>query len=585
MPFLKSILAMLTAFSIVSGSEQELGVKAIEILQNRCFRCHGGSAKQAGLDVLSRESLVEKRGDPTSPFSYIVPNDIELSQLLDSIQGDDSYMPKDGSPEAKAMTASEKMVIRDWVAAGAVFPKRRNAEFVSEKRVLSAIRQHLLSMKADDRHHFRFFTLAHLQNNDSVSEMDLRYYRAALSKATNSLSNERELHIPQPLPETFDSVFVVDLRRLGWRSTTHWDPLIGHYPYGLKYDYVRDDELKQLGKDVALLSGVDLSYLRADWFVVTATQPTLYHTLLDIPMHLQDLEHRLGVDLKEDFTNGKMQRAGFAKSGVSKQNRLLERHTSRNTPYFWISWDFFPRKAKGDLLRFPLGPVFEENPYRKQAFQHDGGEIIWSLPNGLQAYMLVKDDGSRIDSGPIEVVFDRSAVLGTPTILNGVSCMYCHREGMISDFRDELRGAETLGGDARKKVLELHPTHDEMQRFVRQDQAIFMQSVNTVVRPFLSVGTDSNKSASDFAEPVGKVASMYLRDLTPHEVACELGIENVDLLKGKIESNRELLRYGLGTCIQNPPGTIKREKWEARDGTSLMQDVAVELRIGLALIH
>lgn len=571
--------------SAVMATDPELGEKAVEILQNRCFRCHGGSAKQAGLDVLSRVSLLEERGDPASPFSYVVPSNVDLSQLLDSIQGEDSYMPKDGSPEAKAMTADEKRVIRDWVAAGAVFPKRRHVEFVSEKNVLSAIRKHLLSVKADERHNFRFFTLSHLLNNDSVSEMDLRYYRAALSKAINSLSYERELHIPQPLPDTFDSVYVVDLRRLGWHSKTQWEPLIRHYPYGLKFDFVRDEELKQLGQDVALLSGADLPYLRADWFVVTATQPTLYHQLLDIPMHLDGLENRLHIDLKGDFKKGNMQRAGFAKSGVSKQNRLLERHTSRNTPYFWISWDFFPRKAKGDLLRFPLGPVFEENPYRKQAFQHDGGEIIWSLPNGLQAYMLVKEDGARIDSGPIEVVFDRSAVLGTPTIMNGVSCMYCHREGMISDFRDELRGADTLGGDARKKVMELHPTHEDMQRFVRQDQDIFMQAVNKVVRPFLCVGIDANKTASDFAEPVGKVASMYSRDLTPQEVACELGIEQVDLLKAKIESNRELLRYGLGTCIQSPPGTIKREKWESRDGTSLMQDIAVELRIGLALIH
>ena len=44
--------------------------------------------------------------------------------------------------------------------------------------------------------------------------------------------------------------------------------------------------------------------------------------------------------------------------------------------------------------------------------------------------------------------------------------------------------------------------------------------------------------------------------------------------------HRELLRYGLGTIVQNPLGTIKREKWESRYGTSLMQDVSVELRMG-----
>ena len=53
--------------------------------------------------------------------------------------------------------------------------------------------------------------------------------------------------------------------------------------------------------------------------------------------------------------------------------------------------------------------------------------------------MLVGADGKRIDAGPIEIVFDRSTptVTGTPEIVNGISCISCHRRGMI-DFTDEL---------------------------------------------------------------------------------------------------------------------------------------------------
>ena len=83
---------------------------------------------------------------------------------------------------------------------------------------------------------------------------------------------------------------------------------------------------------------------------------------------------------------------------------------------------------------------------------------------------------------------------------------------------------------------------------------------------------------------MGKVAEMYSRDLTPRELALELGIEKPEVLQAKVDANRELLRYGLGTIVQNPPGTIKREKWESRDGTSLMQDVTVELRLGTPVI-
>lgn len=575
-------VGLLEVKAFAQEGDPNLAQQAYTILSERCSRCHGGSAKQAGLDVLSRDNMLQERGEIGSRFAFVVPGNAEKSQLLSALDGD--YMPQQGSPEAKAMTAAERELIKKWVLGGAPFPQRRDVQFISEKQVLTAIREHLLKARADDRRYLRFYTFTHLQNNPAITEREQRLYRAALAKAINSLSYERDIHLPQPLPGTGDSVWMIDLRRLGWDRRNLWSQIVRHYPYGLKYDHVKDEELQQLGKDVALLAGGDLSYLRADWFVVTATQPPLYHLMLDIPDKLSDLEYKLAINLKENFLRGNLQRSGYAKSGVSKQNRLLERHTSAVTPYFWISWDFLPRRAKGDLVRFPLGPQFEGNPFRKQAFDHDGGEVIWSLPNGMQAYMLVKADGGRIDAGPIEVVFDRSAILGTPSIINGISCMYCHRDGMISEFRDEIRGADAIGGEARKKILELFPPHDDMQRLVRQDQDVFVRALDRVIGSYLKVGPDAKKSVSEFPEPVGKVAEMYSRDLTPREVALELGIEKVEVLQAKVDANRELLRYGLGTIVQTPPGTIKREKWESRDGTSLMQDVSVELRMGTPVI-
>ncbi|GAB4141117.1 MAG: hypothetical protein Tsb009_10810 [Planctomycetaceae bacterium] len=493
-------------------------------------------------------------------------------------------MPKDGSPEAKAMTDAEKELLKAWVEAGALFPQVQQRPFVSETDFLKAMRDYLLTVKADDRRNIRFYSFAHLHNNPNVSELDMRLYRAALSKAINSLTWSRELYLPKPLPGTYDTVYVIDLQQLGWDTAGLWQAILSQYPYGLKYDFISDDEKKQVWKDVLQLSGVDMPYLRADWFVVNATQPPLYHQLLDLPHTLMDLEHRLQLDTRRNFLDGRVQRSGFAKSGVSKQNRLLERHTSPVTPYFWISYDFLPRRARGDLSRFPLGPRFNGNPFNNQAFDHDGGEIIFSLPNGMQAYMLVNAKGDRIDSGPIEVVFDRSAVLGTPTIINGISCIYCHRDGMISDFRDELRTAEALGGLAREHLRKTYPPAEEMNELVSHDRELFMRALERATGPFLKQGADADRPVGSFPEPVGKVAEMYSRDLTPIELALELGFRDVAPLQARIAGSRELLRFGLGTMVQEPPGTLKREKWETRDGTSLMQDVASELRLGLPFV-
>ena len=112
----------------------------------------------------------------------------------------------------------------------------------------------------------------------------------------------------------------------------------------------------------------------------------------------------------------KLVRGGFQQSGVSGQNRLVERHDAEFGAYYWKSYDFKPRRARANLTRFPLGPEFPGNPYPRQAFRHDGGEMIFGLPNGMQGYFLSDGKGRRIDEGPTDVVSDALKTSGTPAI-------------------------------------------------------------------------------------------------------------------------------------------------------------------------
>ena len=78
-----------------------------------------------------------------------------------------------------------------------------------------------------------------------------------------------------------------------------------------------------------------------------------------------------------------------------------------------------------NLFAHPLGPKGEN------AFEHDGGEIIFNLPNGLQAYLLVGSQGQRIDKGRPAIVSD--PVQKDRAVVNGLSCMSCHVAGMIRE--------------------------------------------------------------------------------------------------------------------------------------------------------
>ena len=123
----------------------------------------------------------------------------------------------------------------------------------------------------------------------------------------------------------------------------------------------------------------EVPFLHVDWFVATVSLPPLYHDILDLPETDRELEARLEVNVVENIRNAagrRVWRAGFNDSGVSNNNRVLERHTSRYGAY-WKSYDFAGSVGTQNIFTHPL------------SFTHDGGEIIFNLSNGLQAYYLV----------------------------------------------------------------------------------------------------------------------------------------------------------------------------------------------------
>jgi serine/threonine-protein kinase len=561
-----------------------LSDQAYEILKNRCSRCHGGESVSGDVNVLDRENLLRDRGTGSEQVYVVKPGDTGKSTLLQVMSGESAYMPLAGSAEAGAMTAEEKQVLRDWIAQGADFPKRRPAKFVSHTQVLQGIRDHLFQADPEDRPFLRFFTFEHLVNNETVTDRDLRLLKAGLSKLINSLCRERQIVLPQPVDGTEQAVFAVDLRKLGWDRNNLWLKLLKRYPYSLSFETAEDEEARRVATDLTRLANTPLgeaNFIRADWFLAHASRPPLYHEFLDLPDSLQKLEEELGVNSQEAFRDGTLQRAAFTHSNVSYQNRLVERLTPRHSEYLWVSYDFRPSRARGDLVRFPLGPEFSGNPYSRYAFQHAGGEIIFSLPNGMQAYLLVQADGKRLDvPAPIDIVQDKSGVSGSPQVVNGLSCIHCHRVGMISGFRDEIRDSEVLGGAADLHVKRLYPPAFRMEELVQADKEHFLLALEKVTGPFLKQGDDVNKQITAFPEPIGHSVFRFQADLTARELALELGLPDAETLQNKIRDNRALLRMGLGTLLNGTQGRIKRQKLESLDGTSLYQDISAELRIG-----
>ncbi|MCR9201355.1 MAG: cytochrome c [Planctomycetaceae bacterium] len=558
----------------------DLAKEAGLILRRNCARCHKGKGSESGyaFNVMDIESLTEE--------GMVVAEDHENSSVWEAMYS--GRMPPRNRPQLPKPSPEDVDKIKEWIQAGAPpIPPAVRRPRATLKDQLLAMRSHLQSLRREDRRNIRYFTMSHLHNDLTIDDEQLKTTRLALSKAVNSLSWEALLVKPKAVDEK-QVVYAVDIDKLGW-GREHWLTLTQAYPYALSYGAVDDDELDEIDEDIQDLRGSDRTpvAVRADWLVAVATKPPLYYSLLydlKLPdlvarradnrdpanpkrMTDLDLEIYLGVDAAANIRLGKVVRCGFTESGVSGQNRLIERHNMKSGGFYWKSYDFLSANRRAILSEFPLGPETPNNEFNDLAFEHDGGEIIFNLPNGMQGYLLIDGKGNRIDAGPIEVVADSLRTSGNEQIFAGVSCIACHRNGMIEAPNDEVRKFSGAVADARDQVRRLYPEDDEFREWVSRDTQLFQRALVEATSPF--VGEDD---ITDLPEPVGEVARRYhLESMTLETVAAELFVAP-KRLRAAIDTDPRLKSMGLRILLRDGGG-IKRGAWES-GATSMFQLVA-----------
>ncbi len=518
----------------------EIAQRVKTIFAERCFQCHGLNGKAAkNVFALDRARLVISR--------VVIPGDV-ASPLLKAVES--GAMPL-GGPE---LSAEDKAAVREWILAGAPeWPADPNAggarAFISESSLLSTIAEDLERTAPRDRPYIRYLSLAHLRNAGATEE-ELDNYRLAIAKLVNSLSWRREITPPAPI-DAARVLFRIDLRDYMWTEAT-WRRVLADYPYAV---------IPPESERVARLSGEIVAYVRGDWFVAAASTPPLYHELLGLPHSLAELERRLGVDTSRQLAEEKyVIRGGVSSSGVSQNNRILERHASPFGAY-WRSYDF--RSNLGDQNIFA-------NPLRPNAA---GGEIIFNLPNGLQAYFLTDSAGRRIDTAPLEIVSDRNQP-DDPLIRNGRSCAGCHFAGMKS-FRDDVRpavGRQGLPPDDLDRALALYAPQDAIDRAIAEDEARFLRAEEKLGGRYARGAHDSNART----EPINALSRRFQSELPMALAAAEAGLEERDFYE-RIRWNARLNGLGLGQLLA-PGGAVKRDLWEKSFG-----EVVRELRLGVHL--
>ncbi|RKU34485.1 hypothetical protein C6496_20030, partial [Candidatus Poribacteria bacterium] len=281
----------------------------------------------------------------------------------------------------------------------------------------------------------------------------------------------------------------------------------------------------------------DIPAIHADWFVAQASLPPLYHDLLSLPLTDRELETRLEVDVLRNLQNApgvRVWRAGTNNSGVSNNNRVIERHTSRYGAY-WKSYDFAGSVGTQNIFTHPL------------SFTHDGGEVIFNLPNGLQAYYVTNASGFRLDDAPINIVSNPAA--SDPTVRNGLSCFGCHTEGMKT-FEDEVRAViESSATPAydKEQALRLYVEQSEIDALLQEDTDRYRVALEATGGEFGGI------------EPISRFHEVFQGTVDAAYAAAVVGLEKETFL-AKIRENVGLQNAGL-LVLASENGSMKRDTW------------------------
>ena len=529
---------VLGVVSVSADAQSPLALHTRAIFEQHCIDCHG--ANRPFSDVLTVEPH-----DILMASGTVVPGNPDASEFYKRLLGgtaDGARMPLNKPP----LTDVELGIVRRWIEAGAPNwvgdPPPPN--FITPDAMLTAMQQHVNSLAPFDRPFARYFTMTHLYNAGETADA-LAAYRRALSKLINSLSWGYDVTQPQPI-DAEETLFYIDLRHYEWDVNAAWAQIEDVYPYA--FDYGNPVLYETLQQEMAC----EVPFVQVDWFLATASLPPLYHGILDLPETARELETRLEVNVArnlQDAPGVRVWRAGFNESRVSQNNRVVERHRSRYGAY-WKSYDFAGNVGNQNVFTHPL------------SFKHDGGEIIFNLPNGLQAYFLVTAAGTRLDEAPVDIVSNPAA--RDPVVRNGLSCIGCHTEGM-KEFEDGVREVilqQVNPPYDKEQALRLYVEQAEMEKLLAEDTQRFRTALEAAGGIFGGI-EPVERFHQRFEEPLDVAHAAASVGLTPSAFQEEIrngklqgcGLESLLLANGRVQRDTWTSQFAnvVTRCTPLPP--------------------------------
>jgi hypothetical protein len=295
--------------------------------------------------------------------------------------------------------------------------------------------------------------------------------------------------------------------------------------------------------------------LRGDWFISNVLLEPAYSDFLNVKS-LNDFKKLTAFDARAAIKEAKATIVTSGSDGfcpkVARNNRILAR-LSTFQGYFWQTYDFKESIGERNVINNFLND------------KRDAGEMIATLPNGLQAYLVTNEKDAPVAEGDIKIVTDPTAADGR--VRNARSCVVCHSFG-INQFKSHFQlqvGVlpdqsnlllydkdirKALGIQQRVREVFGSPNFDEI---IADDNRIYAKAIQAVN------GLTSLENATNYKT----IYNGYVEELidTRHLVF-EIGlmeeeVKNILALKLNGKSNGVLVQQLLTTPI-----SIRRDQFE-----------------------
>jgi serine/threonine-protein kinase len=451
----------------------EMGQQVKQILEVNCGSCHANGVVSGDMGyILDFKELVAQE--------QIIPGNKEDSWLFTRMQ--QQSMPpafiRDQRPTFGQIDLVGQFI--DQLET----PETEECEaleFMTSDEQIRLMAQDMDTLRTEDQPFTRYLTVTYNSNAGGCGR-ELQRQRFALFKGINSVSTEPTITQPQAI-DADELIYRIDIRDYNWDREIDlldngailfvdgWEAIVAQSaPYSVEYIGEDADELKADAQTA-------VPFMAVNAFIQFTEVDDLYYSLIGGKANLFDYELEvLGIDTELEIADDNLMRAGFSNSGVSKQERVLNRFDSGVAAgqSYWISFDFDGGNGNGEFN------VANESIYADPiGFAFAGGEAIFSLPNGMQGYYVAAANGNRLGEAPVGVVIDPAQNNGV--VVNGASCHTCHNAGLIT-FQDTVKdyvidNAREFDNETFESVMAQYPEPAEFQRQMDLDSEVHIRAV------------------------------------------------------------------------------------------------------------